>query len=168
MAGESLMERELPEYTVAELEAAEVFDVPSFDNDDAVGLGLAAIEVIDEHGLDLAVRIVLRGDVVFQAKLGASGPDNDAWLAGKAAVAEHFGEPSLLVRLRHEQAGERFEDRTDVDHTRLRASGGSIPLRVEGEVVGSITTSGEPDVIDHATSAEAIRRYLAERDATRG
>ena len=157
------MPQGLPEYTVAELELEDVFDVPSFDNDDAVGLGLAAIEVIDERGLDLAVRIVLRGDVVFQAKLGASGPDNDPWLAGKAAVAEHFGEPSLLVRLRHEQAGDVFEDRTDVDHTVLRASGGSIPLRVQGKVVGSITTSGEPDVVDHATSAEALRRYLAER-----
>lgn len=155
------MQHELPEYTVAELEHAEVFDVASFDNDDAVGLGLAAIEVIDERELDLAVRIALRGDIVFQAKLGASGPDNDPWLAGKAAVAEHFGEPSLLVRLRHEEAGTPFEERTDVDHTRLRASGGSIPLRVNGEVVGSITTSGEPDVVDHATAAEAIRRYVA-------
>jgi uncharacterized protein (UPF0303 family) len=153
------MEGDVTDYTVADLEREDVFDVPSFDNDDAVGLGLAAIEVIDERGLDLAVRIVLRGDIVFQAKLGASGP----WLAGKAAVAEHFGEPSLLVRLRHEQAGDVFEDRTDVDHTVLRASGGSIPLRVQGKVVGSITTSGEPDVVDHATSAEALRRYLAER-----
>ena len=43
-----------------------------------------------------------------------------------------------------------------------RAHGGSIPLRVNGEVVGTITTSGEPDVVDHATAAEAIRRYLDE------
>ena len=153
----------LPEYTVAELEREGVFDVPSFDNDDAVDLGLTAVEVIDERELDLAVRIVLRGDIVFQAKLGASGPGNDAWLAGKAAVAERFGEPSLLVRRRHEEAGTPFEERTDVDHTLLRAHGGSIPLFVDGELVGTITTSGEPDVVDHATSAEAVRRYLAAR-----
>lgn len=156
---------ELPVYTVADLEREEGFEVPFFDNDDAVDLGLAAVEVIDERGLDLAVRIVLRGDVVFQAKLGSSGPANDAWLAGKHAVAERFGEPSLLVRRRHEEAGTPFADRDDVDHDALRAYGGSIPLRVGGEVVGTITTSGEPDVVDHATAAEAIRRYLAARDA---
>ena len=152
---------ELPEYTVADLEHEAVFDVAGFDNDDAVGLGLAAIEVIDERGLDLAVRIVLRGDVVFQAKLGSTGPGNDEWLAGKAAVAERFGEPSLLVRRRHEEAGTPFEQRTDVDHGILRAHGGAVPIFVDGELVGTITTSGEPDVVDHATSAEAIRRYLA-------
>ena len=154
---------ELPEYTVADLEREDAFDVELFDNDDAVDLGLAALEVIDERGLNLAVRIVLRGDVVFQAKVGTTGPGNDPWLAGKAAVAERFGEPSLLVKLRHAEAGTPFEERTDVDHELLRAHGGSIPIRVAGEVVGTITTSGEPDVVDHATTAEAVRRYLASR-----
>lgn len=154
---------ELPVYTVEDLEREEPFDLDSFENDDALDLGLAAVEVIDERGLDLAVRIVLRDDIVFQAKLGGSGPKNDPWLAGKHAVVMRFGEASLLVRRRHEQAGTPFEERTDVDHDAFKAHGGSIPLRVRGEVVGSITTSGEPDVVDHATSAEAIRRYLAAR-----
>lgn len=152
---------DLPQYTVDDLEREPVFDVASFDNDDAVDLGLAALEVIDERELSLAVRIVLRGDIVFQAKLGTSGPDNDPWLAGKHAVALRFGEPSLLVRRRHEEAGTPFEERADVDHDAFKAHGGSIPLRVNGELAGSITTSGEPDAIDHATSAEAIRRYLS-------
>lgn len=150
-----------PEYTVADLEAEPVFDVESFDNDDAVDLGLTAVEVIDEREFNLAVRIVLRGDVVFSAKLGATGPQNDPWLIGKAAVAEHFGEPSMLVKLRHLEAGTPFDQVEGLDHSVMRAAGGSIPLRVSGEVVGSITMSGEPDVIDHATAAETLRRYLA-------
>lgn len=154
---------DLPEFTVDDLEREERLDLPAFTNDDAVDLGLAAVEVIDERGLNLAVRVVLRGDVVFQAKLGTSGPDNDPWLAGKHAVVERFGEASLLVRRRHEASGSPFEERTDVDHDTFKAHGGSIPIVVKGEVVGSITTSGEPDVVDHATSAEAIRRYLAGR-----
>lgn len=151
----------LPEYSVDDLEREEVLDVASFDNDDAVDLGLAAVEVIDERGLNLAVRIVLRGDIVFQAKLGASGPDNDPWLAGKHAVVMQYGEPSLLVRRRHEAAGTPFEQLEGIDHDTFKAHGGSIPIKVNGETVGSITTSGEPDVVDHATSAEAVRRYLA-------
>lgn len=150
---------ELPQYSIEDLEAVPAFERASFDNDDAVTLGLVAVEMIRRHGGDLAVRIVLRGDEVFLAKLGATGPGNDAWLAGKAAVAERFGEPSLLVRRRHEAAGTPFADRTDIDHDRFRAHGGSVPIFVDGEVVGTITMSGQPDVIDHAVVAETIRRF---------
>ena len=156
-----LSEGELPEYTVDDLEREPVLDVAEFANDDGVDLGLAAVEVIDERGLNLAVRVMLRGDIVFQAKLGSSGPGNDPWLAGKHAVVERFGEPSLLVRRRHEASGTPFEELPDIDHDALKAHGGSIPIKVNGETVGSITTSGEPDVVDHATSAEAVRRYLS-------
>ena len=153
---------DLPVFTIADLEAVPPFDHASFDNEDAVNLGLIAVGVIRHHGANLAVRIVLGGDTVFVAKLGTTGAGNDPWLAGKAAVAERFGEPSLLVRRRHEEAGTPFADRTDVDHDALRAHGGSVPIFVNGQVAGSITMSGEPDVVDHALVAEAIRRY---RDA---
>jgi uncharacterized protein (UPF0303 family) len=158
---DSLPEAELPDYTVDDLEREAVLDLPTFTNDDGVDLGLAAVEVIDERGLDLAVRVVLRDDIVFQAKLGTTGPGNDPWLAGKHAVVMRFGEPSLLVKRRYEQAGTPFEELPDIDHDAFKAHGGSIPIKVNGETVGSITTSGEPDVVDHATSAEAVRRYLS-------
>jgi uncharacterized protein (UPF0303 family) len=158
---DALPEAELPDYTVDDLEREAVLDLPTFTNDDGVDLGLAAVEVIDERGLDLAVRVVLRDDIVFQAKLGTTGPGNDPWLAGKHAVVMRFGEPSLLVKRRHEQAGTPFEELPDIDHDAFKAHGGSVPIKVNGETVGSITTSGEPDVVDHATSAEAVRRYLS-------
>ena len=120
------------------------------------GHGELAIAVIREHGWNLAVRIVLRGDIVFQAKLGTTGPGNDAWLAGKAAVVERFRAPSLLVRRRHEEAGTPF-----ADDDMFRAHGGSMPILVNGELVGTITTSGEPDVIDHTATSEAVARFLA-------
>ncbi|MCR2762389.1 heme-binding protein [Microbacterium sp. zg.B48] len=150
---------DLPVFTIEDLEAVPPFDRPAFDNDDAVTLGLLAVEMIRNHGGNLAVRIVLRGDEVFLAKLGATGPVNDVWLAGKAAVAERFGEPSLLVRRRHEAAGTPFAERTDLDHDLFRAHGGAVPIFVAGELVGTITMSGEPDVIDHAVAAETLRRF---------
>ncbi len=154
---------DLPTFTAADVESQPTIDLASFENDDAVDLGLIAVQVIREQNLSLAVRILLRGDVAFQAKLKKTGAGNDPWLAGKAAVVDRFGEPSLLVKLRHQEAGTPFEERTDVDHELLKAHGGSSPIRVNGEVVGSITTSGEPDVVDHAATAEAVRRYLAGR-----
>ena len=154
------MARPLPDYTVANLEYLNALDFPSLGNDEAVALGLVAVEVIREWQLSLAVDIVIGDDLVFRAKLGSTNTGNDQWLAGKAAAARHFGEPSLLVKHRALEAGDAFEERTDVDHDLLKAHGGSIPLRVAGEVVGTLTMSGEPDATDHEAAAEAIERYL--------
>jgi uncharacterized protein (UPF0303 family) len=152
---------DLPVFTLEDLERVPRFELRSFDNDLAVSLGEVAVEVIRERKLNLAVRIMVSGDVVFVAKLGTTGPGNDPWLQGKALVAEHFGEPSLLVRRRHEAEGTPFENRDDVDHETMRAHGGSIPVFVSGRVAGSITMSGEPDVVDHDAAAETLRRFLA-------
>jgi uncharacterized protein (UPF0303 family) len=156
---------ELPVFTVSDLEAQPVIDLPAFGNDDAVELGLIAVDLIRERDLNLCVRVVLGDDIVFQAKLKDTDAGNDPWLAGKAAVVTRFGESSLLVKRRHEEAGTPFTDRSDVDHDILKAHGGSMPIKVDGDVVGTITTSGEPDVVDHATTAEAVRRFLERRPA---
>lgn len=149
---------DLPEYPLDRLLAEPRFDVPSFSTDDAVRLGVLGVEVIRERGLDLAVDIVLNGHLVFRAKTGSTGPGNDEWLAGKAAVARHYGVPSLLARRRLEAEGRTVaDDGLDDSH---RAHGGSIPILVDGAVVGTITMSGEPDVVDHAAASEAVRRFL--------
>jgi uncharacterized protein (UPF0303 family) len=155
----------LPIFTVPELEQLNELSVGDMSADDAVDLGLVAIALIRERDLNLAVDVTLRGHSMFRAKLKNTGPGNDIWLDAKAAVATHFGEPSLLVKLRHLEAGTSFEDRTDVDHSLLRAHGGSIPLRNGDEVVGTITVSGEPDVVDHEVAAEALRRFVQVRSA---
>lgn len=151
---------DLPVFTLEDLEAAPAFDVPEFTTDDAVQLGTIGVEVIRERGLDLALDIVLDGHLVFRAKTGSTGPGNDEWLAGKAAVARHYGVPSLLVRRRLEASGRTVGD--DGLDDSYRAHGGSIPILVSGAVVGTVTMSGEPDVVDHAAVAETVRRFLSE------
>ncbi|MBO3088249.1 heme-binding protein [Cellulomonas dongxiuzhuiae] len=153
----------LPTFTVADLEAEPRLDLPAFTQDDAVDLGMLAVAVVRERGANLAVRVELGGETVFLAMTGSTGAGNLPWLEGKARVVHRFGEPSLLVRRRHEAAGTPFDQLADVDHDLLRAHGGSVPLRADGEVVGTLTTSGEPDVVDHAVAAETVRRYLAAR-----
>ncbi|MBH0054268.1 heme-binding protein [Salinibacterium sp. SWN139] len=158
------MSRPLPHYSVPDVEYLNEIEFDNITNDDAVALGLIAVQVIQEWDLNLAVEIVLRGDVVFKAKLKSTNADNDPWLAGKAAVVNHFGEPSLLVKLRHLAAGAPFEERTDVDHDIYKAHGGSIPLWVDGAIIGTMTMSGEPDAIDHEAAAEALARFVSSRN----
>jgi uncharacterized protein (UPF0303 family) len=64
-----------------------------------------------------------------------------------------------LVRRRLEASGQTVAD-VGLDPDAYRAHGGSIPLRAGGEIVGTITASGEPDVVDHDVAAEALRRFL--------
>jgi uncharacterized protein (UPF0303 family) len=155
------MTRILPTYTVSQLEEAGRIDLAHFTKEDAFELGTLAAGVIQERELSLAVDIVVGKDLVYRAKLGNTGPGNDAWLEGKAAVARKFGAPTLLVKLRQAETGVPFTD-LKLDHDKLKAHGGSIPLYVGGKLVATITMSGEPDVLDHETCAEAVNRYVAQ------
>ena len=150
----------LPDYTIEELEAQESLAFPTLTNDEAVDLGLVAVEVIREAGLNLCVEIVLGGDTVFHAKLGSTNSGNNSWLQRKAASVMHFGQSSLLLRKQLERDNQMLDD-LSVDQEVLAASGGSVPIRVAGEIVGTITMSGDPDHVDHAAVIEAINRYLA-------
>jgi uncharacterized protein (UPF0303 family) len=153
----------VPDPAISVVERAESIEFPPMDNDEAVRLGEIAVAVIREAGLDLAVEIVLGGDVVFRAKLGKTGPENDYWLAAKAATARFFGTSSLLARLRLEASGTALADVAGEQAGSMALSGGSVPIRVDGRLVGTITLSGEPDVVDHDTTVAAIERFL--RDA---
>ncbi|TAJ48242.1 MAG: hypothetical protein EPO52_08790 [Herbiconiux sp.] len=155
----------LPEFTVAGLEAVPSLELASFSKEDAYELGVIAAELIRARGLNLAVDVVIDDDLVFRAKFGGTGVGNDEWLEGKAAVASYFGVPSLLVRLRLEAEGTPFEELQDpnIDHDVMKAHGGSIPIFADGVLVGTITTSGEPDVVDHQTAADAVEAYRARR-----
>lgn len=151
---------ELPVFELEELEAAAPFAVTSFDIDDAARLGTIALEVIREHGWSLAIDVVLGETLVFRAMTGKTGEGNVRWLTGKAAVARHYGVPSLLAKRRLEAAGRTVAD-DGLDPETHPAYGGSIPILVAGDVIGTVTASGEPDAVDHAAAAEAVRRFLA-------
>jgi uncharacterized protein (UPF0303 family) len=152
----------VPEYTVEQLEAAARIELDHFSNEDAYELGTIAAEVTKEWGVSLSVDIVIGDYLVYRARLGTTGVGNDPWLAGKAAVAAHFGESSLLVKLRQESTGVPFTD-LPLDHTVMKAYGGSFPIYVDGALVATFTMSGEPDAVDHEVAAEALRRYADRR-----
>lgn len=154
---------EKPDPAIHVVERAETITFPSMDNDTAVRLGETAVAVIREAGLNLAVEIVLGDDVVFRAKLGNTGTDNDYWLAAKAATARFFGTSSLLARLRLEADGSVLADVAGEQAGSMALYGGSVPIRADGRLVGTITLSGEPDVVDHETTVAAIERF--QRDA---
>jgi uncharacterized protein (UPF0303 family) len=153
------MTHAIPEYTVAQLEASGRVELDHFTNEDAFELGTLAMAVTSEWGVSLGVDIVLGDYLVYRARLGKTGAGNDQWLDGKAAVTNHFGESSLLVKLRQEAAGVPLSD-LGIDHKGMKLYGGSIPIYVDGAMVATLTLSGEKDVVDHEVAAEALRRFV--------
>lgn len=138
---------------IEELEKTLVFD--SFNQNDAWRLGNAAVEIIRERNLVLAVQILIGSHVVFKAAVNGVDQDTDDWLVGKAAAAVHFESSTLRVRLRNDLDPTVTEG---LDTDVLRTSGGAVPIRVAGRgIVGTITLSGEPDTVDHAVAIEALR-----------
>lgn len=147
----------LPVFSIADIESqlAELrFD--SFDQEAAYALGTLAAEIVRERELTLAVQIVLGDHIVYKAALGDVPEGTTSWLRRKSNVAKREGTASLLVRLREEEAGHELELNDE-----FAVSGGSFPLVVDGEIVGTITGSGEPDVVDHDVVTSALRSYLA-------
>ena len=153
---------DLPVFTLEDLERMPRFEVPSFDNDAAVSLGEVAVEVIRERGLNLAVRIMVSGDVVFVAKLGTHRSRQRSVAARQGARRREVrravaARPASPRGRRHAvRAARRRRSRRDARARRVDPD-----LRRAASVAGSITMSGEPDVVDHDAAAETLRRYLA-------
>ena len=108
------MTHAVPEYTLEQLEADGRIELDHFTGEDAFELGTLAAGVTQEWGLSLCVNIVIGDDLVYRVRLGETGIGNDPWLEGKAAVARHFGDSSLLVKLRQESTGVAFTDTVGV------------------------------------------------------
>jgi uncharacterized protein (UPF0303 family) len=156
------MTHAVPEYTIEQLEAVGRIELDHFTNVDAFELGTLAMTVTAEWGMSLGVDVVLDGYLVYRARLGKTDQGNDEWLHGKASVASHYGDSSLLIKLRREADGSSLPA-PPTDASALKFYGGAIPIYVDGTLTATFTLSGEKDVVDHEVAAEALRRYIEAR-----
>lgn len=129
-----------------------------FDYATAWRLGAWMQAKAEARGLPVAIEITHRETVVFFTLLPAATPDNVDWTRRKRAVALRFHQSSLHMRLLCEKHGWDFAQRFRLSPESFAASGGGVPIMVEGTgVVGAAAVSGLPDVEDHALVADALR-----------
>ncbi|WP_460572830.1 heme-binding protein [Humibacter soli] len=146
-----------PVYTLELLEAEPVADFASFTRDDAVRLGEIGVALIRERGINLCVEVHIGDELAYRAQLGTTGEGNAEVIAGKRLVVKHFKHSSLLARFKKD-ADPSFADGLGDEY---KFWGGSIPLFVNGELIGTLSSSGEPDVVDHETIADALAIFRA-------
>ena len=149
--------------SLAELAAQEEeLQLRSFTNDDAWAIGSALVARGREEGLPIAIEVSRHSHQLFHAALTGATPDNDTWIARKAAVVHRFGHSSLYVGQRSREAGTTFEAEFGLDPERYVAHGGGFPVIVRDVgPVGVVVVSGLPQVEDHRMVVEALRAHLA-------
>jgi uncharacterized protein (UPF0303 family) len=142
---------------IAEEESSLTF--PTFDHDVAWQLGRTIRRLARESSAPIAIDVRIGEQQVFHSALAGSTADNDEWIARKIRTTRRFATSSLAIRVKRDlDGGDAFGW---LDPTVYAVSGGCVPLRVGGAIVGTATVSGLPDHEDHALVVSAIRELLA-------
>jgi uncharacterized protein (UPF0303 family) len=134
----------------------------SFDHADAWRLGSRITAIALEAGHRVGIDIRRPGLILFRAALPGITPDQETWIARKAAVVLRMEASSALVDARLSAAG--------VDPAATgwlgpdyAVTGGAFPIRVRGVgVVAAATASGLSSQEDHDLIVEGIRAHLAD------
>jgi uncharacterized protein (UPF0303 family) len=144
----------------------EELQLTRFTNDDAWALGSALVARAQRERLPVAIDVSRHSHQLFHAALTGATPDNDTWIARKAATVHRFGHSSLYVGQRSREAGTTFEAEFGLDPQRYMAHGGAFPLIVRDVgPVGVVALSGLPQVEDHRTVVAALRDLIAAQPA---
>ena len=105
------------------------------------------------------------GLILFRAALPGITPDQDSWIARKAALVLRMESSSALVdaRLSAAQVDAAAIGWLGPDYA---IAGGSFPVRVRGVgVVAAVTVSGLSSQDDHDLTVAGIRRHLEVSDS---
>ncbi|MEU7744704.1 heme-degrading domain-containing protein [Nonomuraea sp. NPDC049158] len=137
-----------------------VFD--AFDHAHAWQLGTRITEIAQKAGHKVGIDIRRPGLILFRAALPGITPDQDTWIARKAAVVLRMEASSALVDARLSAMGVNPVAAGWLG-AEYAVTGGSFPIRVRGAgVVAAATASGLSSQDDHDLIVEGIRAYLAE------
>ncbi|GAA5200087.1 heme-degrading domain-containing protein [Arthrobacter gyeryongensis] len=132
----------------------------SFNQADALALGLLLVELATKRNLPVAIDIRRNEHVLFHVSLPGATPDNELWVQRKSRTTERYAEPSLLVGLKGRLGGGRLEDNGWFDEARYASHGGAFPIFVEGTGhVATATVSGLPQKADHDLVVEALTTW---------
>ncbi|MCF0115210.1 MAG: heme-binding protein [Erysipelotrichaceae bacterium] len=135
------------------LKLEEELSFESFNHEDAYRVGALVIDRVKRDNLKpVRIRVVLKGDIVFQYLM--DGKAGDMWLNRKQKTVEAFGHSSYYIACVNKETQEYESYRTD---DTMVICGGGFPIIVNHEIVGSMMVSGLADHEDHQLIVDALR-----------
>lgn len=137
--------------------------VPSFSNDDALMLGLCAVEWIKESGKPGVYIVIKRGaSVLFTHCMKNANEDNRLFAERKIRTVEMFEHSSMYAGEKYKSKGRVFE--SYYDETVYQCKGGAFPICIPGTgMVGVIGISGLSAAEDHEVSVMALRKFVQKK-----
>ena len=143
--------------------ATEPPDLDRFDLDDAWRLGSGLAERCRSQGFPVTISIQMGEQRVFHAALPGTSADNDSWIDRKARVVRRFGCSSHAVDERHVEGDPgRFYSDFALSPSQYAPTGGAVPIRVRGTLVGVLAVSGLESSEDHDLAVSALREAKAD------
>ncbi len=134
-----------------------------FDFSDAWELGVRIRSTALERRLPVAIAIDFGEQRIFHAALPGTSADNDEWIARKLRVVRRHNRSSLGVGCEYRVEGVDYYSETGADRSAFTVSGGAVPLRVRGLLVGAVAVSGLTEEEDHDLVIDVMRSFAAER-----
>ena len=134
-----------------------------FTAEDAWTLGGMMRQSAVAARLPVAIEITIARETVFFTRLAKATDDNRHWARRKRRVVERFHHSSLYMRRLAQEEGYDFHQRYSLSPELFAAFGGAVPIfQTDGNLIGTATVSGLPDVEDHDFVVEHLRRFRAE------
>ena len=84
---------------------AKTLELTSLSQKEAIEIGEIALDLGFDRGVPIAVQVRLKDWIVFHASLPGSTPENDSWIARKAAVVLATGNSTMFERVLAEELG---------------------------------------------------------------
>lgn len=144
------------------LKEEELLKFSNFSNEDALKLGLLAIDISkNELEKSVVVHIELDAHTLFSHYMTGTTEENTYWVNVKKNTVKKFNHSSLYMGNMYKEKGTNFQQATGLDEDEFRGEGGSFPIIVmDIGRVGTMTVSGMTGEEDHALVVESIRRFL--------
>ena len=139
----------------------ELPDLEWFDHEEAWKMGRSLVDECRDRKLPVTISIWLGEQRVFHAGLHGSSADNDCWAERKARTVRRFGCSSLAAHQRFEGLGADFFTVFGLARSEYALSGGAVPIRVRGAMVGVIAVSGLEASADHDLAVSALAAACA-------
>ncbi|GAB2586523.1 heme-degrading domain-containing protein [Microlunatus antarcticus] len=133
-------------------------DFATFTHDDSWRLGSALVAMCRAESLPVTISIHLGEQRAFHAALPGTSADNDAWAMRKTRVVRHFDRSSHEVGQAYVGADPAlFHAAFGLPAGEYAPTGGAVPIRVQGAMVGVLAVSGLASIDDHQRALGALR-----------
>ncbi|SDY40387.1 heme-degrading domain-containing protein [Eubacterium barkeri] len=134
----------------------------TFDEKVAWDIGVRLQKKAAIQHYPISIRIEACDRILFAASLPGAGPINDDWARRKGNTARRFNKSSYEMGLYTRLRGYDLCARYGLEPSEYAASGGAVPIIINGMTIGAITVSGLAENEDHDLVVSTIHEVFEE------